>query len=50
METFYPFIYEPKEKKKEEQIPLYVELIPRVPDKKIVESEEESKIIIIEII
>jgi len=48
MDTFYPFIH--KKKEKAEPAPLYVELVPPVPEKKEEPSEEdEPGVIIIEL-
>ncbi len=52
METFYPFIHEKKEKRKEqmEPVPLHIELIPPVPEKKEPSEEDERPgVIIIEL-
>jgi hypothetical protein len=52
METFYPFIHEKKDKKKEqsEPMPLYIELVPPAPEKKESPSEtEEPGVIVIEL-
>lgn len=53
MDSFYPFIHEPKYKKEElEPQPLYIELGPPLQEneKKDEEKEEESRVIIIEIL
>jgi hypothetical protein len=49
MDIFYPFIY--KKKEKPEPTPLYVELVPPVPEKyeRTSEEKEEPEVIIIEI-
>lgn len=49
METFYPFIHEKKDKKKEqsEPIPLYIELVPPVPEKKENSPEKEEPGVIV---
>ncbi len=49
MDTFIPFIHQPKPKKKEEQVPLYIELEPppaREPEKK---EENAPGVVIIEL-
>lgn len=49
MEKF-TFIYAPKEKKKEDPLPLYIELIPPEPlVKEKSDSEEESRVTIIQV-
>jgi len=53
MNPFYPFIYNPKEKKKEkfEPEPLYIELIPTQPEKKDTPKDDERPgVVIIEIL
>jgi hypothetical protein len=49
MDDFFPFIHERKKKKEWEPEPLYVELIPSLPEKKQEEIDEESGIIVIQL-
>jgi hypothetical protein len=50
MDPFFPFIYEKRQKKTEEQLPLYLELDPPPPPQQQPEIEEETpRVIIIEL-
>ena len=49
MDAFYPFIHTP-EKKKEEPQPLYVELYPSPPESPKKEEQEETHVIVIELL
>ncbi|CAB4197042.1 hypothetical protein UFOVP1290_562 [uncultured Caudovirales phage] len=49
METFYPFLYEKKEKKEDNLLPLYIEMVPPDLTRNPEEPYKEEKVIIIEL-
>lgn len=50
MNIFYPFIYPIKKKVESEPIPLYLEIIPPLLPEKKEEKDEESGVVIIELL